>query len=251
MADTDKRLKDLVSEIEAAEGRIASENQHKSEIYKRAKAEGFEDKALRLVVSERRKDWEKRKQVREIADLYHGILLGTEHATRAQHDQRHRYDTSTGEIIEAPAALAGRGQPIASAAVGESPAPLSQLSEIIGQLDTETTPVNGRVTIDHGAHDAILEAGHVEPETPPLTVVDGERPHHENPGGQNVTAPHQPITAGAAKGAIDTTPSRSIGAVPGKSVEPQPEMLKASAKVYAPMPDIPEQFRRAAIQGNA
>ena len=68
MSDTD--LKQIVRQIEAVNGEIASLNTDKSEIYKSAKQQGFDVKILRRVIAERAKPEDERAAGDEMFRLY-------------------------------------------------------------------------------------------------------------------------------------------------------------------------------------
>lgn len=63
-------LRNIVAQIEASDDRIKSENDHKSDLYKDAKAKGFNVKALRKVIAARRMDPAEREQNESDFDLY-------------------------------------------------------------------------------------------------------------------------------------------------------------------------------------
>lgn len=63
-------LRNVVAQIEAADERIKSENSHKSDLYKDAKAKGFNIKALRKVIAARRLDSDEREQTDSDFDIY-------------------------------------------------------------------------------------------------------------------------------------------------------------------------------------
>ncbi len=63
-------LRNLVAQIEASDDRIKSENDHKSDLYKDAKAKGFNVKALRKVIAARRMDQAEREQNESDFDIY-------------------------------------------------------------------------------------------------------------------------------------------------------------------------------------
>jgi uncharacterized protein (UPF0335 family) len=73
-------LRGIVREIEASDDRISSENQHKSEIYKKAKSDGYNVKALRKVIAARRQDSAEREQNDADFDLYWTAIHGLTHA---------------------------------------------------------------------------------------------------------------------------------------------------------------------------
>lgn len=64
------KLRGFVAEIERSDDRIKSENSHKSEVFKNAKKEGFNVKALRKVIAARRMDEVDRAKLEDDFDLY-------------------------------------------------------------------------------------------------------------------------------------------------------------------------------------
>jgi uncharacterized protein (UPF0335 family) len=71
------QLKSFVERIERLETEIAELNSDKSEIYKEAKGAGFDTKALRALVAERRKDPAALSEFEAILDLYRSAVEGS------------------------------------------------------------------------------------------------------------------------------------------------------------------------------
>ena len=67
-------LRVSVERIERMDEDIASLNADKSEIFKEARGEGFDVKALRIVLRRRRMDPEKRAEIDSLVDLYQSSL---------------------------------------------------------------------------------------------------------------------------------------------------------------------------------
>jgi uncharacterized protein (UPF0335 family) len=81
------QLRALVERIERVETDIAELNSDKRDIYAEAKANGFDVKALKAVISYRRKDTAEREELETLVDLYLAELsgkssVGTPSATR-------------------------------------------------------------------------------------------------------------------------------------------------------------------------
>lgn len=72
----DGQLRSIVERIERVESDIAELNADKSEIYKEAKANGFDVKALRALIAERRKDPQQLDLFDATLDLYRAALAG-------------------------------------------------------------------------------------------------------------------------------------------------------------------------------
>lgn len=81
------QLRAIVERIERIESEIADMNSDKSDIFKEAKATGFDVKALKAVIAYRRKDPTERDEQEALFDLYLAELsgkssVGTPSATR-------------------------------------------------------------------------------------------------------------------------------------------------------------------------
>lgn len=74
------QLRAIVERIERIEADIAEMNADKSDIYKEAKSNGFDVKAIRAIVAERRKDPAELQELDAIIDIYRSALSGTPHA---------------------------------------------------------------------------------------------------------------------------------------------------------------------------
>lgn len=81
------QLKAFVERIERLEAEIADLNSDKSEIYKEAKATGFDVKVLRALIAERRKEPEKLAEFDAVLELYREAVEG---ASRVHADARER-----------------------------------------------------------------------------------------------------------------------------------------------------------------
>lgn len=82
MNHSENQLRAFVDRIENIEGEIKDRNADKAEIYKEARAEGWDVKALKSVVA-RRRDPAATAEIDAMIDLYES-RLGTNHATRVQ-----------------------------------------------------------------------------------------------------------------------------------------------------------------------
>lgn len=90
-------LRGFVGEIEAADDRIANQNRLKSDIFKNAKAKGFNIKALRKVIAARRMDIIDRAKLDNDFDLY---MLHVESLAHAHVEIIEEFDHETGEILD-------------------------------------------------------------------------------------------------------------------------------------------------------
>ena len=82
MNDSEKQIRSIVERIENIESEIKDRNADKAEIYKEAKAEGWDVKVLKSVVA-RRRDPAATAEIDAMIDLYES-RLGTNHATHVQ-----------------------------------------------------------------------------------------------------------------------------------------------------------------------
>lgn len=73
MNDSEKQIRSIVERIENIEGEIKDRNADKTEIYKEAKAEGWDVKALKSVVA-RRRDPAATAEIDAMIDLYESRL---------------------------------------------------------------------------------------------------------------------------------------------------------------------------------
>lgn len=84
------RLRDFFERIERLQEEIDALNADKSEVYQEAKAEGFDVKIMRIVVSRRQMDRAELEQRDALIDLYESVVkglggeAGTKIATRAR-----------------------------------------------------------------------------------------------------------------------------------------------------------------------
>lgn len=67
-------LRGLVDRIEAIEGEIKERNADKSDVYKEAKANGYDTKALREIIRIRRQAPDERQEHETIVELYRNAL---------------------------------------------------------------------------------------------------------------------------------------------------------------------------------
>lgn len=72
----DQRLRAYVERIERINAEIDERNNDKREIYQEVKSNGFDTKALKWVVAERRKDKDKRAEEADIRDMYWRAVHG-------------------------------------------------------------------------------------------------------------------------------------------------------------------------------
>lgn len=68
------QLKSIIERIERLDEEIKDMNGDKSEVYKEAKANGFDSKALRRVIALRRMDPAQRQEEEAMVDLYLNAL---------------------------------------------------------------------------------------------------------------------------------------------------------------------------------
>ena len=80
---TEARVRAIIERVERLDEEIAALNADKAEVYAEAKGDGFDTKALKAVVRERRKDEATRAEEGEMFSLYWSAVHGTGGATRA------------------------------------------------------------------------------------------------------------------------------------------------------------------------
>ncbi|WP_430439061.1 GapR family DNA-binding domain-containing protein [Shinella sp.] len=94
------QLKAIVQRVERLEGEIADLNADKSEVYKEARASGFDVKAIKKVVSKRKIEEHEREEQDHVFDIYwnavHGLGLVHTHAR----ENIEEFDAETGEIFD-------------------------------------------------------------------------------------------------------------------------------------------------------
>jgi len=71
---TGKRLKSFIERVERLEEEKKALAEDIKEVYGEAKANGFEPKIMRKIVSERKKELQKRREENELLDLYMSAL---------------------------------------------------------------------------------------------------------------------------------------------------------------------------------
>lgn len=91
------KLRGFIGQVEASDERIKSENTHKSDIYKQAKKDGFNVKAMRKVVAARRMDSAARSQLETDFDLY---MMHVESLAHAHVENIEQLDAETGEFTD-------------------------------------------------------------------------------------------------------------------------------------------------------
>lgn len=84
------RLREFFSQIDQLEDKIDGLNSSKSDVYQQAKAEGFDVKVMRVVLSRRKMDQTVLQERDALVELYEGVIKGlkspsgTKPATRAR-----------------------------------------------------------------------------------------------------------------------------------------------------------------------
>lgn len=71
---TGERLKSFIERVERLEEEKKAIAEDIKEVYGEAKANGFEPKIMRKIVSERKKELQKRREENELLDLYMSAL---------------------------------------------------------------------------------------------------------------------------------------------------------------------------------
>lgn len=76
------QLRSIVERIERLQSEIDDLNADKSDVFKEAKSNGFDVKALRVIIAERRKDPAELQELDAVIDLYRGALSGSRAGAR-------------------------------------------------------------------------------------------------------------------------------------------------------------------------
>jgi len=129
------QLRAIVERIERIEADIAEMNSDKSDIFKEAKANGFDVKALKAVIAYRRKDPAERSEQEALFDLYLAEVSGksssgTDPATRARTTPPAKVSIAAGTASPAVRPVV-QAQPLAAPA---TPAPFD-FPDLPGHLD--------------------------------------------------------------------------------------------------------------------
>jgi uncharacterized protein (UPF0335 family) len=145
------QLKAIVQRVERLEAEIADLNADKSEIYKEARANGFDVKVIKKVVSKRKIDEHEREEQDHVFDIYwdavHGLNLVHAHAR----ENIEQFDPTTGEFLnnEQPvtASEACRASQDAAPVTGRPAEPVNSLpTEGCGYANTEENAIQIGVT---------------------------------------------------------------------------------------------------------
>lgn len=64
------QLRSFIERLERLDEEIAGRNEDKSDIYKEAKAQGFNTKVLKKIIALRKRDYAERQEEQAIMDLY-------------------------------------------------------------------------------------------------------------------------------------------------------------------------------------
>jgi uncharacterized protein (UPF0335 family) len=145
------QLKAIVQRVERIESDIADRNADKSEIYKEARANGFDVKIIKKVVSKRKMDQHEREEQDNVFDLYwnavHGLNLVHAHAR----ENIEEFPASNGSPSVPPLAdnardeesVAGEAVGIASVSPTISP---ETAEETVGGFPVAAAPTNAEET---------------------------------------------------------------------------------------------------------
>lgn len=212
------QLKAIVERVERLELEIKDLNADKSDIYKEARANGFDVKAIKQVVSQRKLDTNEREEADLVFETYWNAVHGINPVHAHARENIEEFDRETGEFLEdgeavgvasdlptnfpsdddAIAAVKGKARlanvadvepsssaPIAPASQGEAEAP-SVESEEPGILaeDTRSDANTGgdHVTAVETANIHQAGSGLVRTPRPAAHPVLAIRPHCQHPG---------------------------------------------------------------------
>lgn len=108
------QLKSIVERVERLEAEIADLNADKSDIYKDARSNGFDVKAIKKVVSRRKLDDNKRVEEDAVFETYWDAIHGTGLVHAHAREKIEKFDAETGEILDDNSETVG-GFPVAAA----------------------------------------------------------------------------------------------------------------------------------------
>ncbi len=218
MAGPNDVLRSIVNEIEASDDRIHSENVHKSEVYKKAKSDGYNVKALRKVIAARRLDAAEREQNDADFDLYWSAIHGLVHAHVEIIDE---FDSETGEFTEP----ANASPEAAAADSGEESGTLDSLSasQSTGNVGVSAGRLHSSLAMPTESTSSVPVDTHqpetatsAQPQGDSGTEADEATAESESAGGENVDA------AADSAGVARTAP-----AVASKKLKMNPEFFDA------------------------
>lgn len=93
------QLKSIVARVERLEAEIKALNDDKSDIYKEARANGFDVKAIKKVVSQRKLDSNERQEADIVFETYWNAVHGINLVHARVHGNIEEFDAETGEIL--------------------------------------------------------------------------------------------------------------------------------------------------------
>ncbi|MBO9099468.1 DUF2312 domain-containing protein [Rhizobium sp. K1/93] len=94
------QLKSIVQRVERLEGEISDLNADKSEIYKEARANGFDVKAIKKVISKRKLDESKRDEEDAVFDTYWDAVHGSGLVHAPAREKIEQFSPITGEFVD-------------------------------------------------------------------------------------------------------------------------------------------------------
>jgi len=224
------QLKAIVERVERLELEIKDLNADKSDIYKEARANGFDVKAIKQVVSQRKLDTTEREESDLVFETYwnavHGINLVHAHAR----ENIEEFDAETGEVFDAEFQAKASGDNGATGQANEEAADsmTGDASRTSRGVDTPATnspsdddaiaAVKGKARlanvadVEPSSSDPIAPASQGEAEAPSVesteTGTDAEDTRSgANTGGDHVTAPYA-AKPDQGRGLVSTSPTR-------------------------------------------
>jgi uncharacterized protein (UPF0335 family) len=131
------QLKSIVERVERLEAEISDLNADKSDIYKEARSNGYDVKAIKKVVSKRKLDDNERQEQDAVFDTYWDAIHGTNLVHAHARENIEEFDPITGEFVNEPSApvrsdgglnIVHKHTEIATASQGEAEAPTGSTS---------------------------------------------------------------------------------------------------------------------------
>jgi len=174
------QLKSIVERVERLEAEIADLNADKSDIYKDARGNGFDVKAIKKVVSRRKLDDNKRVEEDVVFETYWDAIHGTGLVHAHARENIEEFDAETGEILEGESAGTAYGLPTnqpetaPEEAAPHEVADVNSVESVSPQAETAAT----------GSIDANTGGGH---------VTDGRNAQPDQAGGLVQRPPAKPL----------------------------------------------------------
>jgi uncharacterized protein (UPF0335 family) len=148
------QLKAIVQRVERIEAEIKDLNDDKSEIYKEARANGFDVKTIKKVITKRKIDVLEREEQDAMFDTYWDAIHGSGLVHAHARENIEEFDPETGEILETNPRLIKQVVDGMQTEAGRA-ALIAAVDILIEQEEAEEDPV---ANVEEGANGAIADA---------------------------------------------------------------------------------------------